>query len=391
MRIIRPIVVFLILTGSLFAQLSTNLEILSQYDDNLFRSPYPVRDVLTNIDLRLSYRPENSNVNLYYNGDVFLYRENTLRNFYLHSIGLNYYRPFGENKTNTFYFGAEWALRKNGDTYNYFDYNQAYIYSNFRLDLNLFFLRGGYNFRYRNYLQIPDLTNYRQYIFLQTNRSFATKTTLIMEADLGNKVFSGRELFTSTGTTGHGGRGYGGGRFNPYTDVTATSVSEVPALSHFVFLTRVTQSLFSKMGVYVQYRQQISLTKETDFVNADGFYQDEEIFDDPFSYESKGWSSQLTWMISRSVKIQIRGAVTSKNYISEQAYVSAEDTLASGGSRSDNMQTFNVNFTKTFYVNKKGLKNFQFYMNYYYIENSSNSFWYDYKNSVIGAGIKWQL
>ncbi|MCD6116293.1 hypothetical protein J7K93_04695, partial [bacterium] len=163
------------------------------------------------------------------------------------------------------------------------------------------------------------------------------------------------------------------------------------ALSHFVFLTRVTQSLFSKMGVYVQYRQQISLTKETDFVNADGFYQDEEIFDDPFSYESKGWSSQLTWMISRSVKIQIRGAVTSKNYISEQAYVSAEDTLASGGSRSDNMQTFNVNFTKTFYVNKKGLKNFQFYMNYYYIENSSNSFWYDYKNSVIGAGIKWQL
>ena len=109
MRLIKPVILSLIFTGSLFAQLSMNLEISSQYDDNLFRSPYPVRDVLTDIDLRLNYRLKNSNLSWYYNGDVFLYRENSVRNFYLHSVGLNYYNPFGKNKTSTFYFGAEWA------------------------------------------------------------------------------------------------------------------------------------------------------------------------------------------------------------------------------------------------------------------------------------------
>ncbi|MCD4692526.1 MAG: hypothetical protein K8R79_06415, partial [Calditrichales bacterium] len=139
------------------------------------------------------------------------------------------------------------------------------------------------------------------------------------------------------------------------------------------------------------YRRQISLTDETDFVNADGYYHDEELFDDPFSYESESYSSQLTWMLPWSMKLQAGGAFVSKNYISEQAFTSADDTLGLGGIRLDDRGSYFVNFSKTFYLNKNWLKSLHFNLNYSYIRNESSSYWYDYKNTVLGGGIQWNF
>jgi len=369
----------LLLSSLLFAQFNKDIEISSWYDDNLYHSPDPVIDLLTDVGVRLSYWTDNSNMNYYYNGSFFFYNEAALRNFSMHSIGFNYINPFGQDEKHNFYLGAEWTLRLNGDEYNYYDYNQIYAYSNLSFDLDWFFVKSGYNFRYRSYSNLPDLTNYRHYLFLQANKSFATRTTLILEADLGHKSFAGQEYLT--------GGGQGHGRYSSST----TTISEIPSLSQAVLLARVTQSLHEKVGLYVQYRRQLSLTAETNFVNADGYYQDEELFDDPFSYESKSYSSQLTWMLPWSMKLQVSGAFVSKNYISEQAFTSAEDSVGLGGIRLDDRSNYFVNFTKKFYLNKNWLKSLHFNFNYGYIRNESNSYWYDYKNAVIGGDIQWMF
>jgi hypothetical protein len=273
-------------------------------------------------------------------------------------------------------------MRFDNEIYNYYDYRQIYVYSNIRFDLGAFFLKAGYNLRYRDYINLSYLTNLRHYGYAQINMPFKTRTTLIIEADVGQKSFAGQEIYT----TSTSGGGYGR---HSNTNGTTSVTTYVPSLSHFILLGRIAQSLHETIGLYIQYRQKINLGNSFSLNNVEGFYQDEELFDDPFSYESKGISSQITWMMPWSMRLQIGGNLIDKNYISEQAYISPEDTLASGGLRIDDQTYYFLNFSKSFFLNKSWLNvlKVNFYFNY--IENNSNSFWYNYTNRVLGGGIQW--
>ncbi len=367
-----------LLAGSSFAQVTTSVEFSSYADDNLFRSPEPQSDLLSDIGIKLNYEPDGSNINYYYSGDLFSYRNNSLRNFYVHSLGLNAFNSFGKENKQNVYWGADLTLRLNNEEYNYYDYSRFFAYGNFRFDLGWAFLKTGYNFRYRGYSNLPELTNYRHFLFLQLNKSFITRTTVILEADLGYKSFAGQDAFFES-RRGMGRR----------MEETYSASPQIPSLSQAVFLARITQSLHPKVGLYVQYRRQISLTNQTSFVNSDGYYQDEELFDDPFSFESTSYSSQLTWMMPWSMKFRIGGAFASKSYTSEQAYISAEDSLAQGGPRVDDRSNLYLNLSKVLRFDKNWLEALHFKLNYSYIKNTSNSYWYDYKNSIWGGGIQW--
>ncbi|HGY56089.1 MAG TPA: hypothetical protein ENK44_10320 [Caldithrix abyssi] len=369
------------------AQFTSSLDVSTWYDDNVYRSPEPEQDILQDISIGLNYTPDKSAMNYFYNGSFLLYRNANTRNFSLHSFGLSYNKSFGNEDQNDFYFGGNWTMRLNGDDYNYYDYNQLYLYANFRFDLDWAFLRAGYNYRYRGYTNIPDLTNYRHYLFVQANKSFETRTTIILETDLGYKSFAGQETIS-----GSSGGGHGRGRMSDYySEYSATEYNEIPSLSQVVLLARVSQSVTDKVGIYVQYRTQLSPTKQTSFVNAGDYFQDEELFDDPFSYEAQSYSSQLTWVLPWSARLQIGGVMENKQYISEQAFTSAEDTVGLGGNRVDDRQSYFINLSKTLRIDKKWMESLHFYLNYNYIWNRSNSYWYDYKNAVIGAGVNWSF
>ena len=387
-RTLSLLLVFL-LTQWAFAQLSTKVEFNSYADDNLFRSPQPISDILNNAGIKIDYQLNDSDFKFYYAGNFFFYRDYSERNFVLQSLGLNAFHAFGSDKQHGFYYGADFALRINGQQYDYYNYNQLYAYANFNFDLNFLFFKTGYNFRYRGYSNLSDLTNYRHYLFAQVNKSFPTKTTIILEADWGRKAFSGSVLSPAPVADEGGMWGHGHGR--RWQETPLPSQLSVPSMSHVVLLARVAQSLHPKVGVYVQYRKQISLTSQTDYINSSGYYQDEELFDDPFSYESDGISSQLTWVLPWQAKLQIGGGALQKNYVSEQAFLSQSDTVGLGGLRKDTNRNFFVLFKKTFYFNKRFMDALEFNVNYNYIYNKSNSYWYDYRNSIVGGGISWQF
>jgi hypothetical protein len=373
------------------AQFRSTIDISSWHDDNLYRSPEKVEDIVTNFDLQLDFQPEESHVNLYFNGSYLLYNELNTRSFYMNALGFNFVKSIDEDELHTFYLGADWTFRVNNEEFNYYDYHQLYAYSNLSFSLDWFYLRGGFNYRYRNYANIPDLNNHQLYGFMQINKSFETRTTFIVEADLGYKTFAG-ENFTTYTSSGTGSDGQGRGRMAETGSTTymttTTTANEIPSLSQAVLLARIAQSLHTKMGIYAQYRKQISLTDETSYVNSDDYYQDEELFDDPFSYESETYSSQLTWMLPWQMKIQVGGAIATKNYISEIAYESIDDTTGLAGVRADDQNRYYINFTKTFYLNKNWINTLQFNLNYNYIRNESNSYWYEYENAVISSSIQ---
>ncbi len=384
-----PIILILVLAQWAFGQFDTKVEFNSYFDDNLFRSPQPVSDLLNNAGLKLDYRFNDSDLKLYYTGNFFFYRDYSERNFVLQSLGLNAFHAFGKDEQHGFYYGADLALRINGQQYDYYNYNQLYAYANFNFDLNYLFLKAGYNFRYRGYTNLTDLTNYRHYLFAQVNKSFPSKTTLILEADLGNKSFAGSAL--SPAPVPESGDMWGHGHGRRWQETPLPSQLSVPSMTHVVLLARIAQSLHPKVGIYVQYRKQISLTTQTDYINSSGYYQDEELFDDPFSYESDGLSSQLTWVLPWRAKLQIGAGALNKNYVSEQAFVSQSDTVGLGGLRKDTNHNFFVLFKKTFYFNKRFMEALEFNLNYNYIYNKSNSYWYDYTNSIVGGGISWHF
>ena len=46
---------------------------------------------------------------------------------------------------------------------------------------------------------------------------------------------------------------------------------------------------------------------------------------------------------------------------------------------------------KTINFNKSWINNLDLSLNFNYGRNESNSYWYDYKNSVFGGGITWKF
>jgi hypothetical protein len=395
MKIINYIfLLFFIFASSLLAQFSTGLEISSTFDDNVFRSPESTEDMITDLDIDLGYSFKNSTFRIFYNGNLILFRNLKERNLSLHRLGMSYFLPFGSEDRHTLFIGANGLTRIDGEEYNEYDYNQLYLYTNIRFDFDIIFLKAGYNFRYRDYSNLPELNNIRHYIFLQSNKSFETRTTLILEADLGYKAFTSPVLSTTLQEfSGGGGRnGHGSGiPMDSSSSIPVTHSTEIPPMGHIILLARVSQSIFENMGIFFQYRKQINLSDQITSITGNNFYQDEELFDDPFSYESEGLSTQLTWMMPWSMRLKLGGSFIDKNYIEETAYTSIEDSIGSGGLRIDDQKNLHLNITKTFSIKKKWLNALSLNLYIGYTENKSNSYWYNYTNRVMGGGIQWRF
>jgi hypothetical protein len=382
--------------GNIYAQFGVDLRIHSYYDDNLFRSPQAEKDIFTNFGLALKYELEKPGLTLRYSPDFFIYKENILRNFSQHSFEFDYFKMASSGKIYLF-AGTTAKFRKNKTEYDYYNYNQVNAYLNSRMDLAYLFLRVGYNYRYRNYPNFTDISNSIHQFFIQANRSLPSKTTLIFEAGLGNKRFSQFEtvesiLQTYSETKGYGGKGKG--RQTGTTDTSYVVVAETispPSLNQATFLLRVTQSLYRKAGIFIEYRKQISLTDETEFRNVNTYVQDEELFDDPYSYESDAMQTRLTWLLPWSTKMILGHEFTSKHYISEQAYVSETDTAASGGNRTDQNHSTYFTLLKTFRISKSRLKMIEIPFRFFLLRNTSNSYWYDYNNALFSTGIHFRF
>ncbi|NHZ87260.1 MAG: hypothetical protein GWP19_15540 [Planctomycetia bacterium] len=218
------------------------------------------------------------------------------------------------------------------------------------------------------------------------NKSFPSRTTVIVETGYGNKSYLRHDLIT---TTNDFGRGRGWHHMEEMS--TTDTISERLGTSQANIILRLTQSLHEKVGIYFQYRKQISIDDKTNYRNFDDYYQDNELFDDPFTFESDNYSSQLTIILPKSTKLLISGSLASKNYIGEQAYSTAVDTIGIGKLRLDEQANYFIDLSKTFNINKDWVTSIKFNLYYSYINNESNSYWYNYKNNALGGGIQWSF
>lgn len=378
------ICIFLV-SNVVFGQFSNFVSFNSYSYDNLYRSPIPIQDVLSTIKIGLSYQQPENNTQFYNNTNLIAYKNTYDRNFLINSAGIIKNIKIGEKSNSKFSFGGNWTLRVNKENYNYYNYSQLSGYANFQILTDIALIKGGYSYRWRNYQNWSDLSNILHNVFFQLNKSLPSRTTIIVETGFGNKSFIGQDSFTTINDIGRGRGHHGGG------SVTNNTISERLSTSQAHIILRLTQSLHEKAGIYIQYRKQLSIDNETSYRNFDDYYQDDELFDDPYTYESDRYSSQLTIMLPKSTKLLIGGSLALKNYISEPAYSTAEDTVGIGELRFDDQTNYFIDLSKTFNMNKYWVKSIKFNLYYSHTYNESNSYWYNYKNTTLGAGIQWSF
>jgi len=375
-----------------FSQFYTNLEVTSELDDNVFRAPEPTQDFISNFSAEVGYRFNNVDLQIDYNGNYIFFRSLKERNLSLHRLGLNYFLSFGKEDLHTIFLGVNGLTRIDGEEYKEYDYKQLYAYANIRFDLESLFIKTGYNFRFRDYTNFTELNNVRHYLFLQLNKSFVTRTTAILETNLGYKAFTTPILYATLEGNMPGGGGNGPGSGMPiYSSYPVTLSSTVPPMGQLILIGRVAQSVVEKLGIYIQYRKQINLSDQITSITGNDFYQDEELFDDPFSYEGEEISTQLTWIMPWSMRVQMGGSVADKRYINELAFTSALDSVGSGGQRLDKQNYLFFNLTKTFNINRAWLNALMVNVYLQYTNNKSNSYWYNYSNHLLGGGIQWRF
>ena len=364
--------------ASVFGQFEARFDYSSSFDDNIYLSPEKTGDLIQDLDLTLRYTLKDSATSFYYNADFLGYIYNPVRNILFNKAGIRYLKDFGKDQDHYVYLGGYVQDRRNTDSYYYYDYQQAYLYSNLRFKLDNTFLKMGYNYRFRRYANIMELTNHQHYAFFQMSRTFRTRTTLFMEADLGFKSFHKTTTYTPVSM----GDGKGGNSNIQYTAVE----EQIPNMSHLIVLFRVAQALHDRVGINLQYRGQFSMNDESR-VNSGSYFEDEELFDDPFSYTSSGLSSKLTVILPKQMYIQAGGDLTLKDYISEKSYISAEDSTGMGDLRADTRINAFLKLSKTFYLKARWIDSINPYLNYSYVDNRSNSYWYNYNYHYLVLGI----
>ncbi len=285
-----------------------------------------------------------------------------------HSIGLAHSHLLGEELQTQLNAGLTCNLRRNRASYTFYDHQQVSAYVNLKHYLAERSLsRVSYSFRYLSFDELSDFNYVEHYGFAQLTQSFTTKTTLILEADLGTKIYTSANLEETASMSrgrGHGGR------------VVAASR---PKVTQFAGIARLGQSLVAGTGLSLTAQYQINLQKDSRYLSSEyGVISDDELFDDHYGYEGPQVNVMLMQLLPAGMVMKISGGTQQRKYSERPAYDLDGNQLA--GERADTRRVLSMQLEKNF----KTL-GFSLGLAYDSIRNESNDRFYDYTNNALTA------
>ena len=380
--------IFAVFSGNNFyAQVNFWLSTDQSYDTNPFRFRTARESWVSVFDFGAGY--DFGFLSIDYAGSYNTFTNFSERNFYWqqfsaskngedYGLGINY-----ENRFNTIYFNL----------YDYSELNAYYNQQFFTDFINIFWNSEA---ALNNYNNLSELNNYSFFSAVKLQKSFESRTTIIASVGFVHKNYL-NTLLNQTQTTivllnalGNG-VGYGNGPGNmgrghmgfgssdsmglQFSELTTRSVGQLD------FMLRIAQSVFSTTGLAFQYYQSFILSgNNRDIYGLSYNYTDEsQFFDDPMGYEQKSIGLELTHVLPAFIRLKAAFYKTSKNYNSQAIYSDAT-TTDSAVLRSDNRTYYSFSLLRQFDGDLLLAKNIILSLNIYKLDNSSNSYWYNYSN-----------
>lgn len=358
---------FFFFQGLIFSQFSAGLSSEQEYNSNPFKSIVPESNLISLYDLILQYK--TGDWGFLYNVNSTNFNTTTDRNFYWHSIGI--WKSFD---TSILSFSAEQRINK--ELYTFFDYyelNLAYEhqFSFFDIDASLF-----PSVVYTSYKNISVLSNVKTSMGFTLNKSFETGTTIIFGGMLNHKIYTDpnkTDLIQALDDS------------NRVVDniIESKNTSSITQLSGF---GRIAQAITPSTGLAFQFTNKkivnglASSVKELNLTYGD----ESEIFDDPVNYEGNNILVELTQILFTDLELKLGYYYNNKKYPSQGIYnANAEYNL--NIERNDTQNVFSFSAQKTFSLSEKLSLDLE--MNFHYIKNSSNSYFFKYNSSSFGLNV----
>ena len=171
--------------------------------------------------------------------------------------------------------------------------------------------------------------------------------------------------------------GPGGGQTASKTLIQNIEV-EAPSVSQFQYWLRAAQSLSQGTGLAVQYNARLSLKGNARYLAGlpYNYFDESEIFDDPMGYDLNSFGLELTQILPARFTLKTGFYIGKKMYTSQGIYLD-EINFDESILRDDHYNTAQLSLKKVFSLGQTG---FTMEIWYQWLNNKSNSYWYNYEN-----------
>lgn len=386
------------LVGVVFpAQAQTRFTIRQNaiYDQNILRNYSQANDWVsqTAVNLEHLFRVGQVELQAEYAGDLNLFYHFRDRLSHAHRIGLAAMLPVGKNIAWELETAAQ--LRKYQSSFDSYDYATWLARSRWQLHFwQRSPLQAGYQFRHRSYWNLPELTYSEQLVFLTIKHFFPTRTTVIGELNWGHKTFAhgaaADQMVVNTNPNSPKGRGYRHGPQKPifHSDSTVTAYNLTAAAAELWRLSLLlAQSVFPTTGLSLQYQRQLAPSHNNRYLlGVDYFYYpNDDLFDDPYSFQSHEWEATLTQLLPWSCSLKLRTYRMEKNYFYAITPNPVTAAKISRTQRQDRQQGLGITL-----MTRGSLKHLaqglSVYISVNYLSNHSNDLYFDYRGYYVDAG-----
>ena len=376
------IVIVLTLCPTLPAD-SFSLSFSQNMTSNLFQNRFAERDQLSNLNF---YIDKNfSRLSLFAEGKYSYLYENSNLAYYIQDAGLDYI--FTLDEKSAFYFSVAGRGMFYRSDYSNFNYLSANFFAAFKSYLSqTSILKSNYSLDYKNYRDsVFDFISHS--LMVSFDKYFQTKTTLKGEIDWGYKYFFSPYVYDEVltpepNTNSLGGMGKGNAHGSSSYIYQTESQTEGQGIQVFSLSGWIAQGLGSKMGIRFSGMKQWVLSGQNPFFFIEEFYMVENPSYDRFSWEGYQLGSQLTLLLPWNIQLKLGYTMSNKEFPGIESLDLEGNPL--GITRKDNRQQIEVTTEKSF-------PRFSVFVSYYYVQNSSNDFYFDWNGHYLTVGIEWNI
>lgn len=346
------VLLIIIFSFSSQAQFYFLADVEGYYDDNIFNNYLKESDFINAFSGEAGYdfETEQNILEVYYIGFANRYYENTDKSTVIHKIGLVDTYLFSEFD-NPLNVGLNYTIRTNKEDYYIYDFNQISAYANYMHSISESdkFQLGviGNRIDYENFSLF---SHYQLKAFIRSTNSFESRTSLTTGAEIDNKI---------------------------YIDKMQNQGLADEILQAKLFL-QIGQGITDDLGfnTYAFFRKNLSGGNRY-FTSHDYVYYEEELFNDIYSNEGIETGINFNYLFLPNIIGKISAKYEIRNYTDLPA-VDAEGNELDELRKDDQLSAGSaLEFGLSELISGLYLA-----LNYNFIKNISNDYYYDYNNQI---------
>lgn len=410
------------------AQWMGSVSIEQGYSDNMFSTAARTPAASQDLSLQFGYFPDESPWAVNYSAAYSTFSQYPDRSYFTHALGGSVGLPYSERNNVSLLASA--SMRVDREDYNVYDYRQGLASLGVKQYLaDALYTQAAYQLRYREYPNFGELSYLEHTFSLATMTFFETRTSIRLSGEFGLKNYS--NSFTTTapingfapsttsglsiegggpGGGGPGGGGPGGGGSGGSGSGSGTGwgnggtgrgmnerggmgmdpgveyiVYDEPTTTQLRASLNIGQGLSDYTGIALRVTQRWNLTdRGRAFVGgAVDMIGEEELFDDPYSYDGTEATFTLTQLLPWSMSAKAGLLYMLKNYPYAADLNNATDSDLRDDTRMGAWLELSSNLLDEWLL----FSGLEVTLQYSYLRNQSNTSWYDYSSHNIAVGI----